>query len=450
MKRKKIEKGLFLLMMTATVSLHAQDVWDVDRCMDYAVKNNHTVRQRAFEVKNNKLDKLQAIGNFLPGLQGGIQAQYNYGRNIDPETNTYKNVKTFNNYYSLQSTLPIFYGGSLVNQVRQARVNVLRGKAALQEERDNVALETFQAYIQALYCQGTVRMAKKKLSESDSILYKTQVQEQVGLKGQADVAQMEAQQATDAYNLTKQQNLLATALLNLRQKMNYPTDEPLLLDSTLLDSSVFNHIELQTADKEEVVRLAMQNNPTLRKSEMNAKSTKIGRYIAYGEALPSVYMFSGLSTSYFKELHSSNYPSFHEQFNNNYGYYFGFTLSIPILNHFKSYGNVKKARNNYLIAKEQYEEQKLELRKLVEQAVLDREGYLKESIRMEKKEESDAIAYQVTKRKYEEGLMTSLDVQNNAATWLESQANLLQSKLTYFLKCRLVDYYKGEDIIKRK
>lgn len=437
-------------MLTATVSLNAQDVWDVDRCMDYAVRNNHTIRQREFEVKNNKLDKLQAIGNFLPGAEGGIQAQYNYGRNIDPETNTYKNVKTFNNYYSLQSTLPLFYGGSLVNQVRQARINVLMGKAALQEERDNIALETFQAYIQALYCQGTVRMAKKKLSESDSLLYKTQIQEQVGLKGQADVAQMEAQQATDAYNLTKQQNLLAAALLNLRQKMNYSTDEPLVLDSTLLDSSVFNDIKLQTADKEEVVRLAMLNNPTLRKSEMKTKSTKIGRYIAYGNALPSVYMFGGISTSYFKELHSLNYPSFHDQFNNNYGYYFGFTLSIPILNHFKSYSNVKKARNNYLIAKEQYEEQKLELRKLVEQAVLDREGYLKESIQMEKKEESDSIAYHVTKRKYEEGLMTSLDVQNNAATWLESQANLLQSKLTYFLKCRLVDYYKGEDIIKRK
>ena len=40
-------------------------------------------------------------------------------------------------------------------------------------------------------------------------------------------------------------------------------------------------------------------------------------------------------------------------------------------------------------------EQKLELRKLVEQAVMDREGYLKESIQMEKKVASDKLAYQV-------------------------------------------------------
>ena len=46
--------------------------------------------------------------------------------------------------------------------------------------------------------------------------------------------------------------------------------------------------------------------------------------------------------------------------------------------------------------------------------------------------------------------MTSLDVQNNAATLLESQTGLLQSKLTYLMKCRLVDYYKGQDIIRKQ
>ena len=80
----------------------------------------------------------------------------------------------------------------------------------------------------------------------------------------------------------------------------------------------------------------------------------------------------------------------------------------------------------------------------------DRDGYLKESIQMEKKEESDALAYRVTRRKYEEGLMTGLDVQTSSATWLDSQAGLLQSKLTYFMKCRLVDYYSGGTIIDSK
>ena len=78
---------------------------------------------------------------------------------------------------------------------------------------------------------------KQKLAESDSLLYKTRRQETLGLKGMADVAQMEAQQASDAYNLTHQQNLYETAMLTLKQKMNFPIEEALLLDTCLLEQS---------------------------------------------------------------------------------------------------------------------------------------------------------------------------------------------------------------------
>ena len=62
----------------------------------------------------------------------------------------------------MEASIPIFRGGSLINQVRKSKANLLLGKAALQEARDNTALETFQAYIDALYYYGTTRLAKTK------------------------------------------------------------------------------------------------------------------------------------------------------------------------------------------------------------------------------------------------------------------------------------------------
>jgi len=87
------------------------------------------------------------------------------------------------------------------------------------------------------------------------------------------------------------------------------------------------------------------------------------------------------------------------------------------------------------------------LQKDVEQAVLDREGYAKETIQMEKKVKADALAYQITLRKFEEGLMSPLDVQTNATILLNSKADLLQRRLLYIMKCRQVDYYKGQPLI---
>ena len=348
----------------------------------------------------------------------------------------------------MEASIPIFRGGSLINQVRKSKANLLLGKAALQEARDNTALETFQAYIDALYYYGTTRLAKQKLAESDSLLYKTRRQETLGLKGMADVAQMEAQQASDAYNLTHQQNLYETAMLTLKQKMNFPIEEALLLDTCLLEQSTLEQEQLTIEHADNVFRLALNCNPVLKQAEMQKQPANMDRKISWSSFVPSISLYGGISSSYYKELHQTGYPPFHTQFENNFGSYFGISMSIPIFNRLSGIANMRQARNNYRIATEQYEAQKEELQKLVQQAVQDREGYLKESIQMEKKVASDSLAYHVTRRKYEEGLMTSLDVQNNAATLLESQTGLLQSKLTYLMKCRLVDYYKGQDIIR--
>lgn len=450
MKRYRKITVLLFLAVGCGLAATAQEAWDVDRCMSYAVKHNRTVKQRRLEADNYRLDRLKAIGSFLPGISASAGVQYNFGRSVDPETNIYNNVSTFNNSYAAEASMTLFRGGSLVNEVRRSKAALLLGKAALQEAQDNTALETFQAYIDALYYYGTIRLAEKKLAESDSLLYKTRRQEELGLKGRADVAQMEAQQATDAYNLTHQRNRYETAMLTLKQKMNYPAGDSLLLNTDILDIQTFESIRLTDEHPQDVLRIALSVNPTLRQSEMNKQVARMNRKIAWANVLPTISFYGGISSSYYKELHNHDYPDFKTQLDNNLGEYFGVTMSIPIFNRMSGSISLRQARNNYRIACEQYEAQKEELQKLVQQAVQDREGYLRESIQMEKKAASDSLAYHVTRRKYEEGLMTSLDVQNNAATWLESETLLLQSRLTYVMKCRLVDYYKGENIIKVK
>ena len=437
-----------LCFSAASLQLHAQEVWSVDRCMAYAVEHNRTVRQRSYEVDNYKIDRMNAIGSFLPGISGGSSLQYSWGRSVDPETNTYNNISTFNNSYSLEASLTIFNGGNLVNQLRRSKTAELMGKAALQVEQDNTAIETFQAYIDALYYYGSVKLAREKVAESDSLLRKTRRQEELGLKGMADVAQIEAQYATDDYTLTNQINLYEAAMLALKQQMNYTLDEPLMLDTVLLETNAIDLSLMPDDTSDEIFGAALDYNPTLRQSHYNREVYKLDMKRSWANVLPTVSLFAGINSSYYKELNVTGYADFWQQLQNNFGQYVGMRISIPLFNGFSRVNSVRKAKNNYRIASEQYEAQKEELQKLVAQAVLDRNGFLKESIQMEKKVHSDSIAYHVTKRKYEEGLMTSLDVQTSASALLESKVTLLRSKLSYVLKCRLVDYYKGNNIIK--
>ena len=94
---------MIVIMALAAVSARAQETWTMRKCMQYAVEHNHEVKRTELELDNYKANRMGAIGSFLPTVDAGIGAQYNFGRAVDPETNGYTDVSTFYNGYSLSA-----------------------------------------------------------------------------------------------------------------------------------------------------------------------------------------------------------------------------------------------------------------------------------------------------------------------------------------------------------
>ena len=217
-------------MTLTAIQTHAQQAWTMQQCMQYAVEHNHEVKRTALELDNYKASRTGAIGRFLPEVDAGIGAQYNFGRAIDPETNGYTDVSTFYNGYSVSASLPVFDGFGRLHALKAAQASVLMGHASLRQQQDQTALSVLQAFVNAVYAEGLVRMAEEKVQETTLLLRQTRVLEEVGRKSAADVAQVESQQAEADYELTHQQNALASALLELKKEMGYPLKEGLSPD----------------------------------------------------------------------------------------------------------------------------------------------------------------------------------------------------------------------------
>lgn len=441
---KKIIVTSILSFGLATVAMAQEKLWTMDECMQFAIENSPKVKKQAYTSDSYKAELNSAVASFFPSVGASVGAQYSFGRSIDPETNVYNNTSTFNNGYSLSVNIPVFNGGRLINEWRMAKANRQLGMNDIQKEKDDLAINTMTAFMDVVYYQGTVKLAAEQLEENSRILYRTQRQEELGLKGKADVAQIEATVAANDYNLTHQQNLLNTAILTLKQHMNFPSDMELDVDTMLLDKTYATMME----SAEEIFDYASGNNPTALQAKLQLKSSKMQYLAAKGRMLPTISFSAGVSTNYFENLKSENpIVGFGDQFRNNRGEYISFNLSFPLFDGLSRVTNLRKARNNMRIAREQETEVLRQLQTAIEQAILDREGYAKETIQMEKKAQADAIAYQVTLRKFEEGLMSPIDLQTSANTLLLSKADLLQRKLMYLMKCRLVDYYKGKPLI---
>ena len=441
-----MKQALIILLAIAAKQVAAQNDWTMQQCMQYAVEHNHEVKQAELKLDNYKAQKTNAVGSFLPYVDAGIGAQYNFGRAIDPETNGYTDVSTFYNGYQLSALLPVFDGFSRLHALKAAKANELMGKSSLRKQQGQTALNVLEAYANVAYYDGLVKMADEKVQETSLLLKQTRLFEEVGRKSAADVAQVESQQAEADYELTRQQNLYASALLDLKKAMALPLSEELRVKSEK-DNSV---VELGMAEADSSLftlhSLLSSLHPELQTAQYQVQASKHEWRQARASFFPSLSLSAGLNTSYYKTLHSDMAASFRDQLNNNMGEYVGATLSIPLFNRLQTITNIRKAKNNYRIAQEALEQKRLELEKLSREAWLDWLGYQKQTVQMVKKVEADSIAYQLTKRQFEEGLGTAIDLHTTSTQLLKSKATLLQCQLMAMVKEHLVRYYRGEKI----
>ena len=418
--------------------------WSLDDCMKYAVKHATEVKREVVNVRQRKQDYQHAVAGFLPTVSGGVQGQYAWGRNIDPETNTYNNVTTFNNYYQLYAELNVFDGFATINALKQAKLSRDYSATAMRKIQDDRAIDVMQKYVDAAYAEASIQIASEKLNESKRMLAKMKRLYELGEKGRPDVVQMESQVAEDEYNLTHQENVAKQSLLALKSAMNFPVDEKLKLEL----KSGYKEVSESGVNYEIVYQGFQHISPDLKSAEYEVERARYDYKIAKGRLLPSLSLGGGISTNYYKNLsQKGQYDGFASQFRNNQGEYLALTLSIPIYNSDR-WHSVKKAHNDWQLAQVNLEETRRKLHDQIAQAVMDAEGYAKELHQMQKKVASDSLAYHMSSRKFEEGMLSTFDLHTAAQTLLESRIKELQMQMLLIIKQRLVAYYQGENLIK--
>ena len=424
--------------------------WTADSCMAYAVEHSTAVELQLANRRQARADYHWAKAGFLPTVAAGVSTQWSWGRGINPETNVYNNVTTFNNYYNLYASLTVFDGMRTINGFRQARLMRRAADAAVAKARDAKAIEVMQLYAEAAYAEASIALAAQKLDESRRLLQRTQRMFELGTKSRPDVAQIEAQVAQDDYSLTHQRNEATRTLLALKAAMNYPSEAALTLS---LDCAVAAAAEATTpsADTPAAIYAAfMGRSPEVATAQADERSARYSWLQQRGSLLPTLSVEGGISTNFYQNLsQKGSADGFGTQLKNNRGEYLGISLSIPIFNA-SSWRAARHAKNAWATAQIQLDDTRRRLHDDICQAIMDRDGYVKELVQMERKVASDSLANSLNTRKYEEGMLSVYDLHTSSQTLLESRIRLLQMRLLLMLKQRLVAYYKGTPLYGEK
>lgn len=428
-----------ILSLILVLPLQAQ--MTLNDCLIYAREHSHSNRMNRLEVEVAAADKRISVADMLPYIGFGSNGSLSFGRNIDPETNTYDNKKTLGTGFGVELSLPLFDGLVRINNTKALKTAELRKKQTQLVEEDRISLEVIKNFYNVSYCQAMVEQMIRQLSRDSTDLIATERGETLGTKSGADVAEMKAIVAADLYELANQRNLLKKANLALRSAMGMSlADEPLQLIDTPSFDTVQTISEIPSG----------QELPDIKEAELSVRENRHYLNAAKGGYSPRLSFSAGVSTSYYRMMGMGTEGfSFARQFRNNMGEYISFSLSIPLFDGLATANRVKRAKINLHESETRLEQTRYKIEQATQEARLDRNAAIEELSAAAQRLEAEQIAYKAIRRKFELGMASAIDLYTSGAKLATAEANLVGKRIQRIIADITFRYYQGYPLIEQ-
>ena len=430
-----------LCCFAAMAQEQAPSAMTLHDCMEYAVSNSTKMRIQQAAIGDAQIDRRDAtLKLFTPQISAQTYAYYNFGRSIDPQTNTYFNTTSFHNNYGVSAGYDLFDGFKAVNNYKISKTGMLIADSQEKQVEADICLAVMEAYYNVVYYKRLCDVYEEQVAVAGQALAKAKRQEELGQKGHADVIQMEADLADRQYDLTNTYNMYESQRMTLADLMFWPVDEELVIDTSM---PVW---QVEPVATESVVDFALEHNPGIQIASWQELNAKRELNTAKWSLLPTVGLYAGWSTSYYTYQGSTTNP-FWNQFKNNGGEYVELSLSIPIWNRLSKHSAISRKQLALDKATAELDQKRRDVESEVRRAIQDRDGAATAYQQAQRKAEVQAEAYMLNLKKLEQGLISPLEFQTANNNYLKAQADEMNSLFKYLIKQAVVRYYNGVEYV---
>ncbi len=449
--KKRMKRSITTLLLLFTVLMSSAQVrkWTLQECVEYAVEHNLTIEQFELDLENAKIDKSDALGNFLPSLSGSTSASSNTGFSINPTNNLPTNSTAFNVNASLTSNITLFDGLRNVYQMNRAKMNAIANQYRLDNLKDDIRLNVANAYLQVLSGKEQLKTFQAQYAVTEQDMKRTKELVESGVLPKGDLLEIEATAANQQQQIVNGEGNVLIARVNLAQLLQITDYENFDIAEQEFDippSDILKNSAKVIFDKS----LTFRNDIKL--SESNVELAKEDLKIAKGAYLPTIGAFFQYGTRYsdvtqIPDGNGGSYtPNLTDQLWIFDGISYGAQLNIPIFNGWSTRNNVKRSTISLEKAKLQLEQDKLDLENTIQQAYVDVSTFEKAYEAALKTLEARSLALEYAKERYDNGLMNAFDFGQAQARVDNAQADVIRTKYDYIFRLKILEFYFGMPI----
>ena len=435
------------MMMLMFSTAHAQNTvrMTLRECVSYALAHSAEVRLQQADCRDAQIARREAILRaFTPTVSGDAYAYSNFGRSIDPETNTYSTVTSFHNGYSLSAGITLFNGFQAVNNLKITKIAEQSGLTKQQQIEDRLCLAVMEAYCNVLYYTELGNVLRAQVNTAEKAMQSAQRQYDLGQKPYSDVLHTQAELSDREYQLTICSNHLNDAYITLTDVMLYDNQKVLSIDMEWPDS-MFGATSSGNLDEAARAMQAAGRLPRVIIANGEYETARIALKTAKWRLLPSLSLYGGWSSTYFTYPGKTGYvpAPYWRQIADNGGEYVQLSLNIPIYDRFSRQSEIARRRNELDRAEVRREQAQHEADAEVRRAIADRDGAAEALRQAEQHATLQQELYALSTKQFEQGLTSAVEYQTVADNHLNATAEYLHARLTYFVKCEVVRYYSG-------
>jgi outer membrane protein len=186
----------------------ADSVYNLQQCIDIAIKNNLTVKRSELDMERNRVYWQQQRATLLPTLNGSINHGISTGRSLDPFTNSYLNQQISSADYNANANLVLFNGLAVQNSIRRTALAYQAGKMDFEQAKNDITLNVITTYLQVINNTDLLTQANSQLEVSKQQLQRLQVMNANGAVKPSDYYDVKGQQATDQLTVINAKNSL--------------------------------------------------------------------------------------------------------------------------------------------------------------------------------------------------------------------------------------------------
>jgi outer membrane protein len=431
----------YLLLVALFASLHAQELWTLEKCITYAYENNIQIKQSQLNTQYQLNNLKEKKNSRLPNLSGQVSQNQNYGRSLT-YSNTYENVNSAQTDFGLGTQVTVFQGNQISNSIKKTEFDLKASFEDLAKAKDDLSLNIASTFLEILFAKELVKVSEDQIAITSQQLKQSQEKVAAGSLASGALLEIEAQSAREELNLVDAKNQLQLAKLKLAQMLELVYSEKFDVEIPLLpelnaQSSVSNSLD--------IYQTALKQRPEIRSAEYRYQSTEMQLKMAQGVFYPTLSFYANFYNNYNNKYTDTKGSkiSFGDQFKNNQRKGLGLQMNIPIFNRFMTKLQVDNAKIQMLNTQLDLEGTKKVLRQEIETAQTTAITSFNRYISTEKAVASMKEAFRYSEEKFNVGMVNAVEYNTAKTNLVKASSDLLRAKYEFIFRSKILDFYRG-------